>query len=187
MGFRDFSNIVQKVFCIHIQQCIEIIIWFQDNRKRKPLSQVDNGENESPGKRPRFEDKQGPTRRAGTINHIILKNFMCHSLLEVKFVNNISMIIGKNGSGKSAILTALVVGLGGKASTTNRGKSVKGFVKAGKTSGSIEIQLCNEGPMAYRPAVYGNHIHIVRNLNANGGGSYKIRSEKGKRWYLTTF
>lgn len=51
---------------------------------------------------------------------------MCHSLLEVKFTNNISIIIGKNGSGKSAILTGLIVGLGGKASLTNRGTSVKG-------------------------------------------------------------
>lgn len=57
---------------------------------------------------------------------MVLKNFMCHSLLEVKFTNNISIIIGKNGSGKSAILTGLIVGLGGKASLTNRGTSVKG-------------------------------------------------------------
>jgi len=32
--------------------------------------------------------------------------------------------------GKSAIMTALVVGLGGKAATTNRGNSLKGFIKA---------------------------------------------------------
>lgn len=31
--------------------------------------------------------------------------------------------------GKSAIMTALVVGLGGKATTTNRGNSLKGFIK----------------------------------------------------------
>ena len=31
--------------------------------------------------------------------------------------------------GKSAIMTALVVGLGGKAATTNRGNSLKGFIK----------------------------------------------------------
>jgi chromosome segregation ATPase len=31
--------------------------------------------------------------------------------------------------GKSAIMTAIVVGLGGKANTTSRGSSLKGFIK----------------------------------------------------------
>lgn len=34
--------------------------------------------------------------------------------------------------GKSAVLTALIVGLGGKAVATNRGSSLKGFVKDGQ-------------------------------------------------------
>lgn len=100
------------------------------SRKRKFLSQmqVENVSVNS-NKRSRSTDdtvNNNYSRRAGTINYMILKNFMCHSLLEVNFTNNISIIIGKNGSGKSAILTALIVGLGGKASLTNRGTSVKG-------------------------------------------------------------
>ena len=31
--------------------------------------------------------------------------------------------------GKSAIMTGMLVGLGGKAATTNRGNSLKGFIK----------------------------------------------------------
>ena len=39
------------------------------------------------------------------------------------------VFILKHEGGTSAIMTAIIVGLGGKASTTNRGNSLKGFVK----------------------------------------------------------
>ncbi|GJQ78528.1 hypothetical protein Trydic_g11642 [Trypoxylus dichotomus] len=121
----------------------------------------------------------GKIRRAGTITRITLKNFMCHSHLEVNLRNNINFIIGRNGSGKSAILTALIVGLGGKASTTNRGTTVKSFVKAGKTSATVEIILNNAGPDAYKRSVYGNEIIIQRNFSATGSSSYKVKSGTG--------
>ncbi|KAL1512549.1 hypothetical protein ABEB36_002130 [Hypothenemus hampei] len=154
----------------------------QKSKKRKPLSQLEVEHTSGKPKRTRVVEGELPTcsRRAGTINYMILKNFMCHSLLEVDFKdNNISMVIGKNGSGKSALLTALIVGLGGKATLTNRGTSVKNFVKAGKTSGSIEIQLFNEGPMSYRPTVYGKTITVIRNLTVSGSGTYRIKADNG--------
>lgn len=43
----------------------------------------------------------------------------------------------------------------------------------------MEIDLCNEGPMAYRPNIYGNHINIIRTVSASGSGSYRIRSAMG--------
>lgn len=105
---------------------------------------------------------------------------MCHSLLDVDLTNNVNVIIGQNGSGKSAILTALIVGLGGKASLTNRGSSVKGFVKAGKNSGSVEIQLYNGGAMGYRQKIYGDLIVVSRNFTASGGSVYRVKAANGK-------
>lgn len=61
---------------------------------------------------------------------------------------------------------------------------ISGFVKAGKNSGSIEIDLCNEGPMAYRPKEYGKRINIIRTVSVNGSSNYRIRSEVGKSLYL---
>ncbi|XP_067879033.1 structural maintenance of chromosomes protein 6-like [Heterodontus francisci] len=69
----------------------------------------------------------------GIIESISLKNFMCHACLgPFKFGPNVNFVVGNNGSGKSAVLTALIVGLGGKATATNRGYSIKGFVKDGQ-------------------------------------------------------
>lgn len=60
----------------------------------------------------------------GSIHSIHVRNFFCHDNLEVNLNRNVNFIVGRNGSGKSAILTALVVGLGGRASATNRGSNL---------------------------------------------------------------
>lgn len=68
----------------------------------------------------------------GIIESIICENFMCHSYLEVLLGPLLNFIIGHNGSGKSAILTAITICLGGKATATNRGQSLKSFIKQGQ-------------------------------------------------------
>lgn len=68
----------------------------------------------------------------GILESLFCTNFMCHQRLEVKFGPQINFIIGHNGSGKSAILTAVTLCLGGKATATNRGQSLKGFIKEGE-------------------------------------------------------
>jgi len=40
-----------------------------------------------------------------------------------------NFVVGQNGSGKSAVLTALTLCLGGKASTTSRGTNIRNFIK----------------------------------------------------------
>ena len=56
-----------------------------------------------------------------------MEDFLCHSHMHIEFNSDINFIVGQNGSGKSAILTALVVALGGNASTTGRGCALKGI------------------------------------------------------------
>jgi ATPase subunit of ABC transporter with duplicated ATPase domains len=68
----------------------------------------------------------------GIIESVTCINFMCHTRLEVSLGPLINFIIGHNGSGKSAVLTALTICLGGKASSTNRGQSLKDFIKEGQ-------------------------------------------------------
>jgi recombinational DNA repair ATPase RecF len=48
---------------------------------------------------------------AGCVDRMLLTNFLCHHSLEVVFCPGVNFIIGENGSGKSAILTALCVAL----------------------------------------------------------------------------
>ncbi|RDX68774.1 Structural maintenance of chromosomes protein 6A, partial [Mucuna pruriens] len=68
---------------------------------------------------------------AGIIKRLRLENFMCHSKHETDFGSHVNFITGQNGSGKSAILTALCVAFGCRAKGTQRASTLKDFIKTG--------------------------------------------------------
>ncbi|XP_061478624.1 structural maintenance of chromosomes protein 6 isoform X2 [Rhineura floridana] len=125
-------------------------------------------------------NSQSASGEVGIIESIQLKNFMCHSMLgPFKFGSNVNFIVGNNGSGKSAVLTALIVGLGGKATVTNRGSSLKVFVKEGQSSADISVTLRNRGEDAFKPQHYGDSITVSQHISLEGHRSYKLKSSTG--------
>ncbi|XP_055546157.1 structural maintenance of chromosomes protein 6 [Wyeomyia smithii] len=117
--------------------------------------------------------------RSGKILMMQLKNFMCHRNMIIDFNKRANLLVGNNGSGKSAILAALAVGLGCSANATNRSSSIKQLIKHGETQATIEIHLENDSFDAYERDVYGNKIIVVRTINASGATNYKLKSENG--------
>ncbi|WFD34498.1 RNA helicase [Malassezia cuniculi] len=117
---------------------------------------------------------------SGTIARVDMINFMCHRNLSIPLGPHINFIIGHNGSGKSAILTALTVALGGRASATSRGSSVKSFVRQGASVAEVRVHLNNTGTDAFRHEIYGDMITVERRINADGGGHWRIRNADGK-------
>lgn len=115
--------------------------------------------------------------KAGVIEKIVLKNFMCHDFFELELGPQLNFIIGRNGSGKSAILTGISVGLGAKASETCRGSSVRDLIKDRKEMAKVILTFRNEGEEAYCLDVYGKKIIIERTLKRLGTNSYSIKSE----------
>lgn len=118
--------------------------------------------------------------RSGKINKIILKNFMCHTNLEIDFNKNVTLLIGNNGSGKSAILTALIVGLGSKSSATNRCTNISQLIKRGETSASVTIHIANNCDQGYDRATYGPEIIVQRTLSSSGSSTYRIKTSTGQ-------
>ncbi|KAJ2237875.1 Structural maintenance of chromosomes protein 6 [Coemansia sp. RSA 485] len=111
----------------------------------------------------------------GIIESIELVDFMCHEKTVVNLTPRLNFITGQNGSGKSAILTALIVALGGKVSVTNRATSLKDLIRGGRSTATVRIKLRNRGSEAYYPDKYGQIIVIERQLNSSGtASSYKI-------------
>ncbi|XP_046453349.1 structural maintenance of chromosomes protein 6-like [Daphnia pulex] len=117
---------------------------------------------------------------AGMLKLIVLENFLCHDHLKVEFNKKINFIIGKNGSGKSAILTGIVVALGERASSTCRGQSLKEFIKTGKSKAVVSVTLLNKGKGSYKRNTFGDTITIERTINASGSGGYRILNEHRK-------
>uniref|UniRef100_A0AAG5CUC1 RecF/RecN/SMC N-terminal domain-containing protein n=1 Tax=Anopheles atroparvus TaxID=41427 RepID=A0AAG5CUC1_ANOAO len=118
--------------------------------------------------------------RNGKVLRMVLKNFMCHRHLAVEFNKRANLLVGKNGSGKSAILAAMTVGLGCNAGQTNRCSSLKDLIKHGESQAVIEIHLENASFDAYERQKYGRRIICERTILATGGGSYKLKSEHGQ-------
>ncbi|KAI8642202.1 hypothetical protein BD408DRAFT_443709 [Parasitella parasitica] len=117
---------------------------------------------------------------AGTISRVEVVNFMCHKFLQIDLGPKINFVIGHNGSGKSAILTAITVALGANASATNRGKSMSSFIKEGTSAAIVTIHLTNNGPNAYRPDLYPERIVVERRINKEGGSPYKLKNKAGR-------
>ncbi|CAD6976177.1 unnamed protein product [Tilletia controversa] len=130
--------------------------------------------------RNRKGDARDRPAEAGVIDKVDLKNFMCHKHLTMKLGQQLNFVIGHNGSGKSAILTGITIALGGKASSTSRGSSLKSFVREAAESAEVILTMRNEGVEAFKPALYGKRIIIERRIMAQGATSWKMKNSAGK-------
>ncbi|KAK6850833.1 hypothetical protein PG987_000467 [Apiospora arundinis] len=114
------------------------------------------------------------------IESITCFNFMCHTRLHCDLGPLLNFIVGENGSGKSAILTAITLCLGGKASSTNRGASLRSFIKEGQDHASLVVKIKNQGTDAYKPDLFGESIIVERNFNRAGSSGFKLKSATGR-------
>jgi len=146
-------------------------------RKDPPSSQASPAK--APRQREQVEDDSPWERRAGMILEVELRNFMCHELYKFDPNQRLTFLCGENGSGKSAVLTAIVFALGGSARTSNRGSSNKGFIRTGQNSARVEIKLANVGERSYKPDIYGETITVSRTVTQSSS-TYKIKDHKGK-------
>ncbi|KAF1830546.1 P-loop containing nucleoside triphosphate hydrolase protein [Decorospora gaudefroyi] len=128
----------------------------------------------------RQANKQNVATDSGIIEEIHCVNFMCHEHLTVTLGPLINFIVGQNGSGKSAVLTALTICLGGKATATNRAQSLKSLIKEGKDHASVTVKIKNQGPLAFKPAQYGDSIIVERHFNRSGTSGFKLKDRNNK-------
>ncbi|XP_078052832.1 structural maintenance of chromosomes 5 [Augochlora pura] len=104
----------------------------------------------------------------GIITYIYVENFVTYSSVSIKPGKYLNVIIGPNGTGKSTIVCAIVLGLGGKPSTIGRAIHVTDYIKAGCEQAKIEIHLTNGN---------NNDIIITRQFNLQGKSSWFLNGK----------
>lgn len=135
----------------------------------------DNKENIENGADTEEVQDDNYAREAGQICKIYLENFMCHVKFTMTFCRHLNFITGHNGSGKSAIVSALQLCLGATARNTGRGSNLQGFIREGSNGPAIaQVTLFNEGKDAYKPEIYGSRIVVERKIMKGGPAIYTL-------------
>jgi len=69
------------------------------------------------------------------------------------------MVVGPNGTGKSSILCAICLGLGGEPRLLGRADKVEAFIQNGETEARIELEVTNE---------HGDDVIVTRTITNTG-------------------
>ncbi|XP_044744459.1 structural maintenance of chromosomes protein 5 isoform X2 [Coccinella septempunctata] len=77
----------------------------------------------------------------GSIRRIQVKQFVTYSYAEFYPGPHLNMIIGPNGTGKSTMVAAIILGLGGNPKTVGRGTKISEYIKHGCNEATIDIYL----------------------------------------------
>lgn len=82
--------------------------------------------------------------QSGAIVKLRLRNFMTYNDVTIEPGPNLNMVIGPNGTGKSAIVCSIIVGLAGDVTLTGRANNITSLVQKGRDWASTEIELFNK-------------------------------------------
>ncbi|KAL2636129.1 hypothetical protein R1flu_007608 [Riccia fluitans] len=102
----------------------------------------------------RGEDDYAP----GNIIEIEVHNFMTYGHIKSKPGPRLNLVIGPNGTGKSSLVCAICIGLGGEPQLLGRATMIGDFVKRGEESGWTKISL--RGNSANEAVVITRRINI---------------------------
>lgn len=96
--------------------------------------------------------------------------YRTYSYAEVYPGPNLNMLIGPNGTGKSTIVAAIILGLGGSPKTVGRGTKVSGYVKHDCSVAEVNIYLQGNSEDEF--------IKLTRQFTLDDKSTWKINDQK---------
>ncbi|KAF2345135.1 P-loop containing nucleoside triphosphate hydrolase, partial [Trinorchestia longiramus] len=107
----------------------------------------------------------------GNIIRIYMKDFLTFDEMEVLPKPNLNVVIGPNGTGKSTIMCGLALALSNKSVITGRGKEVCEYVKHGKESSIVEVEI-------YRGQSHQGNLVVRREFNRANDSQFFLQGQK---------
>uniref|UniRef100_A0A6P7F6B6 Structural maintenance of chromosomes protein 5 n=1 Tax=Diabrotica virgifera virgifera TaxID=50390 RepID=A0A6P7F6B6_DIAVI len=108
----------------------------------------------------------------GSIRKIEVTNFVTYSHVEFYPGPNLNMIIGPNGTGKSTMVAAIILGLGGNPKVVGRGTKVSEYVKHNCEHAVINTYLQDKEDNKF--------IKVTREFDLHDRTTWKINNRKVK-------
>ena len=106
----------------------------------------------------------------GGVVRIKMRNFLTYDDVEFRPGPRVNLLIGPNGTGKSSVVCAICLGLGGKPSLLGRAKKIESFVRHGcDDDAEVEVELRN--------AKGGKNWVIFRSWNRDGKSSWRLNGK----------
>ncbi|SPO00005.1 related to structural maintenance of chromosome protein (SMC) [Cephalotrichum gorgonifer] len=128
----------------------------ESSRRSQPRRRVDATDSETASDEeavpaPRPSQPNGTQRRPakqkdgefkpGSVVRVTVQDFCAYTRAEFRPGPYLNMVIGPNGTGKSTLVNAICLGLGFPPKLLNRADAVSEFIKHGKPSAFVEIEL----------------------------------------------
>nr|XP_014089188.1 structural maintenance of chromosomes protein 5 [Bactrocera oleae] len=102
----------------------------------------------------------------GKIKSVYCKNFVTYGECTFYPTEYLNVIIGPNGTGKSTLVAAIVLGLGGKPELLSRSSSIGDYVKNGRDEAVIKVEIYRDTPAKF--------MTFERRFPRNGKSTFMI-------------
>ncbi|XP_017034528.2 structural maintenance of chromosomes protein 5 [Drosophila kikkawai] len=110
-----------------------------------------------------------PKKLMGRIHSVYCKDFVSYSEITFYPKHYLNVLTGPNGTGKSTIVSAIILGLGGEPQLLDRSSSVSDYIQSNKSSAKIIIRVY--GRVANSTETFG------RIINSNGSSVFSVNNK----------
>eukprot|EP00252_Welwitschia_mirabilis_P000893 TRINITY_DN10890_c0_g1_i1.p1 TRINITY_DN10890_c0_g1~~TRINITY_DN10890_c0_g1_i1.p1 ORF type:complete len:1092 (-),score=272.58 TRINITY_DN10890_c0_g1_i1:474-3749(-) len=138
-------------------------------RERKKHAASMPVEDNRPLKRSKTYQRGEDDYLPGNIVEIRMQNFMTYRDITTRPGSRLNLVIGPNGTGKSSIVCAIAIGLGGEPQLLGRASNIGDYVKRGEESGFICISL--------RGHSEGEIITITRKIDRHNKSEWQLNGK----------